>query len=114
MPTERIATPPELDFSQARPLPLAWRDNCYAGWDGRAEITFPHSGIGLRIEAGSLFQHLMFYCDPAKTFFCVEPQTQATGALNRVAHNDKDDLGVLLLKPGESAEAEVSFILLKI
>jgi aldose 1-epimerase len=110
VPTERIATPPELDFSQARPLPLAWRDNCYAGWDGRAEITFPHSGIGLSIEASSLFRHLMFYCDPAKTFFCVEPQTHATGALNRVAHNDKDDLSLLLLKPGESAEAEISFI----
>lgn len=110
VPTERIATPPELDFSQARPLPLAWRDNCYAGWDGRAEITFPHSGIGLHIDASSLFRHLMFYCDPAKTFFCVEPQTHATGALNRVAHNDEDHLGVLLLEPGESAEAEISFI----
>ena len=52
----------------------------------------------------------MFYCDPAKTFFCVEPQTHATGALNRVAHNDESRLGVLLLEPGESAEAEISFI----
>jgi aldose 1-epimerase len=82
---------------------------CYAGWDGRAEITFPHSGVGLRIDASPLFRHLMFYCDPAKTFFCVEPQTHSTGALNRLANNVKDDLGVLLLKPGESAEAEISF-----
>jgi aldose 1-epimerase len=108
--TERIVTPPELDFSHARPLPLAWRDNCYAGWDGCAEINFARCGIGLRIEAGSLFRHLMLYCDPAKTFFCVEPQTHAAGALGRIVRNDEDGLGVLLLKPGESAEAEISFL----
>jgi aldose 1-epimerase len=108
--TERIATPPELDFSTARRLPEAWRDNCYGGWDGRAEITFPQSGIGLRIEAASLFQHLMFYCDPAKPFFCVEPQTHAAGALNRIVENEESNLGLIVLKPGESAEAEMSFI----
>ena len=108
--TERIATPPELDFSAARHLPAAWRDNCYGGWDGRAEITFPQSGIGLRIEAASLFQHLMLYCDPAKPFFCVEPQTHAAGALNRIVENEESNLGLIVLKPNESAEAEMSFI----
>jgi aldose 1-epimerase len=107
--TERIATPAELAFSQARPLPPAWRDNCYGGWDGCAEITFPHSGIGLRMEASSLFRHLMLYCDPNKAFFCVEPQTHAAGALNRLVNNNHDNLGMFVLKPGESAEAEISF-----
>jgi aldose 1-epimerase len=108
--TERIATPPELDFSAARHLPPAWRDNCYGGWDGCAEITFPQSGIGIRIEAAPLFQHLMLYCDPAKPFFCVEPQTHAAGAWNRIVENDQSNLGLIVLKPGESAEAEMSFI----
>jgi aldose 1-epimerase len=108
--TERIATPRELDFSAARQLPLAWRDNCYGGWDGCAEITFPQSGIGLRIEAAPLFQHLMLYCDPAKPFFCVEPQTHAAGALNCIVEHDESNLGLIVLKPGESAEAEMSFI----
>ena len=108
--TARIATPPDLDFYQARPLPQTRHDHCYAGWDGYAEITFPNSGIGLRIEAGPLFRHLMFYCDPGKTFFCLEPQTNAVGALNRIVDNANDDLGIFVLKPGESAEAEISFI----
>jgi aldose 1-epimerase len=108
--TERIATPPELDFSKAPPLPPSWRDNCYGGWDGCAEVTFPHAGVGLRIEAGPLFRHLMLYCDPGKPFFCVEPQTNAAGALNRVIDNDQEDLGIFVLKPGESAEAEIAFI----
>jgi aldose 1-epimerase len=108
--TERIATPPELDFSPARPLPRTWRDNCYAGWDGCAEITFPRSGIGLRIEAGPLFRHLMLYCDPDKPFFCVEPQTHAAGALNRIVNNGEDCVCMVVLKPGESVEAEMSFV----
>jgi aldose 1-epimerase len=108
--TERIATPAELDFSAAQPLPPAWRDNCYGGWDGRAEISFPQSGIGLRIEAASLFKHLMLYCDPAKPFFFLEPQTHAAGALNRIAENEESNLGLIVLKAGESAEAEMSFI----
>ena len=108
--TERIATPPEVDFSQTRPLPRSFLDNCYGGWDGRAVIRFPHHGIGLRMEAERLFGHLMLYCDPAKTFFCVEPQTHAAGALNRLACSDEDPPGMLVLKPGESAEAEISFV----
>jgi aldose 1-epimerase len=108
--TERIATPPELDFSRPRPLPTAWRDNCYGGWDGSAEITFPSLGIGLRIEAGPQFRHLMLYCDPGKPFFCVEPQTHAAGAMNRIPEKDENDLGLLLLQPDESAEAEMSFL----
>jgi aldose 1-epimerase len=110
MATERIATPPELDFSRTQPLPRSFLDNCYGGWDGRAVITFPHSGVGLRMEANSLFRYLMLYCDPAKTFFCVEPQTHAAGALNHLTHNYEDSLGMLVLKPGESAEAETSFV----
>ena len=107
--TERIATPPELDFSLAQLLPSSWRDNCYGGWDGRAEITFPQNGLGLRIEADRQFQHLMLYCDPDKPFFCVEPQTHAAGALNRIEENEESDLGLLVLKPSESVEAEMSF-----
>lgn len=109
-PTERIATPPELDFYQARPVPHSWRNHCYGGWDGHAEITFPHSEAGLRIEAGPLFRHLMLYCNPRETYFCLEPQTHASGALNRVEQNDDEDLNVIVLKPGESIEETISFI----
>jgi aldose 1-epimerase len=110
VPAERLATPTDVDFSQARPLPQTRLDNCYSGWDGHAEIRFPRSGIGVRIEASTLYRHLMLYCDPEKTAFCLEPQTHAAGALNRMVNNDEDDLGLFVLKPGESAEANVSFI----
>lgn len=107
--TDRISVPIELDFGEERLLPRTWRNNCYAGWDGLAELKFPDSGFGLRIEADPIFRHLMLYADPNQSVFCVEPQTNAVCALNRIGSDD-EDLGVLLLEPGASAEGEISFV----
>ena len=108
--TVRITLPPELDFSQPKALPHRWRNNCYSGWDGRADVCFPRSGFGLGIEADAVFRHLVLYIDPDKGIFCLEPQTHATGALNRLGDNLEDDFGIIVLEPGESAQGAVSFI----
>jgi aldose 1-epimerase len=107
--TDRIATPDELDFSQARLLPKGWRNNCYAGWEGIAEIMFPDSGFGLRIEADPPFRYLMFYSDPNKKYFCLEPQTHVVGAFNRIGRQSDSDLGVFFLEPGQTVEGKISF-----
>jgi aldose 1-epimerase len=107
--TDQIVVPPELDFSKLKPLPKTWRNNCYSGWDGHATIRFPNVGFGLHIEADPVFRHLMLYCDPSKPVFCLEPQTHASGALNRLDDRDAD-LGVAMLARGESIEGTVSFI----
>lgn len=108
LPTDRITLPPELDFSTARSLPQTWRNNCYSGWDGYAEILFHGSSVGLRIEADAAFQHLMLYCDPSKPTFCLEPQTHAAGALNRPG-DDAQSLGLVILEPGETTMGTVGF-----
>jgi len=104
-----ITVPPELDFANGRPLPGGWRNNDYGGWDGEAIIRFPTRGVGLRIKANPVFNHLMLYADPTKPYFCVEPQTNASGAFNRGRWNDPEE-GVILLAPGESATGTVSFM----
>ena len=109
LPTDRISLPPELDFSHPKRLPRRWRNNCYSGWDGRAELFLPH-GVGMSIQAESVFRHLMVYSDPQKRVFCLEPQTHATGALNRIGEYANDDLGIIILEPGESAQGAVSFL----
>jgi aldose 1-epimerase len=107
--TDRISIPPELDFAQGRPLPTAWRNNCYSDWEGVAEILFPKLGIGLRIEADPIYAHLLLYCDPGRTDFCLEPQTHAVGALNRIDRNEKDGLGLRILRSQESFVGAVTF-----
>ncbi|MER9641429.1 MULTISPECIES: aldose 1-epimerase [unclassified Mesorhizobium] len=104
-----ITLAPELDFADGRPLPGGWRNNDYGGWSGEAEIRFPTRGVGLRIKADPMFKHLMLYADPAKPYFCVEPQTNASGAFNRGRWDDPEE-GVIVLAPGESAAGTVLFM----
>jgi aldose 1-epimerase len=104
-----VTLPPELDFAESRGLPGGWRNNDYGGWGGEATICFPTRGAGLRMRADPIFKHLMFYADPAKPYFCVEPQTNASGAFNRGRWDDADE-GVIVLTPGESAAGTVSFM----
>lgn len=107
--TERLATPPELDFSAARRLPGSWRNNDYGGWRGTAEIRWPSRKVGLRMTADPIFAHLMLYADPEKPYFCVEPQSNAPTAFNRLAGGDVDGLGITILDPGEAMQGAVAF-----
>ena len=54
IPAEPIA--PIQDFSHGRPLGDQDFDTCFAGWDGRATISWPGSGVrahvGVRLDAG--------------------------------------------------------------
>jgi aldose 1-epimerase len=107
--TEAISIAPQLDFRSARLLPTTWRNNDYGGWAGTAEVRYPSRGVGLRIDADPVFRHLMFYADPTKSFFCVEPQTNAVCAFNRAEEGDADELGILVLNPGDTAQGTLRF-----
>ncbi|MEO8882981.1 MAG: aldose 1-epimerase [Devosia sp.] len=107
--TERLATPPELDFVLRRTLPDTWRNNDYGGWNGGAEIRFPSRGVGLRIEADPVFGHLMLYADPIQPFFCVEPQSNAPCAFNR-SGAAAAGMGTIVLAPGESVAGSIRFL----
>lgn len=104
-----ITLPPELDFAENRPLPGGWRNNDYGGWSGEATIRYPARGAGLRIKADPVFKHLMLYANPTKPYFCVEPQTNASGAFNRGGWDDPQE-GVIVLGPGERAAGTVLFM----
>ena len=106
---DRISLPPELDFRTARGLPRGWRNNDYGGWEGSARLTFRTRAVELRLQADPVYRHLMVYADPTKPYFCIEPQTHASGAFNRPEGFTDSAEGVIILAPGESAEGTVHF-----
>jgi aldose 1-epimerase len=106
--SDRISLAPEIDFARGASLPAGWRNNCYGGWNGLAEIRYPTRRFGLKIEADPIFQHLMLYADPEKPYFCLEPQSNASCAFNRKARRD-DSLGIAILAPGESLSGMLRF-----
>lgn len=109
-----VTVPPELDFRSARRLPGGWRNNDYGGWDGVATIAYPARRLALRMRADRVFKHLMVYADPAKTVFCVEPQTNASGAFARPDGFTDPAEGVIVLPPGASAAGSVQFDVLRL
>jgi aldose 1-epimerase len=57
--TPAVPIPPELDFSPMRPLGDTMLNHCFAGWDGRATIRWPRSGVTLSLEAGEPLRHVI-------------------------------------------------------
>lgn len=107
---ERVSLPPEVAFDPPRGLPNRWRCSDYGGWDGAATIAFPGRGVGLRIEGDKAYRHLMVYADPTQPVFCIEPQTNGSGAFNREGAFTDAEEGLALLGPGESLIATLRFL----
>jgi aldose 1-epimerase len=107
LPARRIAVPPEWDHTSGQRIGGASLDNCFAGWDGRAHIAWASGGPGLTIEADGPFRHLIVYTPPGHDFFCVEPVSHVTDAINRM--DAVPNHGMQILAPGETLRGEVTF-----
>ena len=111
MPGGRGPIPADVDFADGRALPRRWLNNGFTGWPGQARITWPEQKLSLRISASSAFRHYFVFMsdktfepDFAGDYFCFEPMThQADG------HHAPDLGGLVLLKPGECVQGQVTF-----
>jgi aldose 1-epimerase len=99
----------EADYERWREPPREYRNDCYAGWSGRAEIAWPGVGIGMMIEADRIFRHLMFHVPRHDMHvFCLEPQTNAPCAFDGLEEG-RAAPGVIVLAPGESVSGTIRF-----
>ena len=95
--------PPAWDHAAGLPVGAAALDDVFAGWDGTAEI-----GLGARVvtlTASAIFRHLVVFTPPGADFFCVEPVSHATDAVNRPEPASVTGLAVLV--PGVALEGEL-------
>ena len=83
LPTEVVplASRPDWDFSHAAPLPDAWVNNAFEGWNGRASIVQPDDAIVVTVEASPSLNVFVLY-SPARDadFFCFEPVSHPVDA----------------------------------
>ncbi|MFI5001776.1 MAG: aldose 1-epimerase [Reyranellales bacterium] len=98
LPVERIAVPPEWDFTASRRIDDLVLDNCFDGWDGRAIVSWPRRKLRLELAATEPFRHLVVYIPRERPFFCVEPVSHANG-----------QLGASRLAPGATLAGEIVF-----
>lgn len=92
------------DFSAARILPAAGFDTCFAGWDGKARLSWPGSAISADIECDDPLRHLILFTPPDESFFALEPVSNANNGFNLLADGIADT-GVEILASGQSMAA---------
>ncbi len=96
--TQRVAVPPDWNFSSPRKVDAVVLDNCFDGWDGRATVVWPRQQLQLELTASEPFRHAVIYIPPGRPYFCVEPVTHANGKV-----------GEALLAPGATLAGEIVF-----
>lgn len=99
IPARREAPTGDFDFSAAKEVDGVTLDNAFAGFGGRAELTFPDRGLALKLGAEALFTHCVVFVPPEKDFFCVEPVSHMPDAINRMPQ--VRDHGLRILAPNE-------------
>jgi aldose 1-epimerase len=108
LPTALVPATPPRDPRAGLAVDEVALDNCFAGWNGRAEIDWPERGARLSMRAEGPLGFLVVYTPPGEPYFCAEPVSNATDAFNLAAAG-RDDTGMVVLAPGEEASARVSF-----
>ena len=111
LPTDPLRTPRELDFTAPRLLPRTWRNNCYSGWDGSAEVAQPDLGYRLLMQSSPNLGELMFYVPLEGGRFALEPQSHTSGATSAGTGNSVAN-SLLCVRPAERVDGWVKLTVL--
>jgi aldose 1-epimerase len=99
LPTERTAVPEDWDLRAGRRVADLALDNVFTGWSGEAVVTWPERAARLSLSATQpLLSFLVVYTPPQRDFFCVEPASHCTDAVN-LAREGVAETGLRVLAP---------------
>lgn len=76
------------------------------------QVQIDTENLSIDIFMSKVFSHLVVYTPPGAEFFCVEPQTCSTDAINLYTEGHVANSGLQILRPGESESGEVRFKLI--
>ena len=83
-------------------------DNVFTGWAGEAVVTWPERAARLRLSAVQpLLSFLVLYTPREHDFFCVEPASHVTDAIN-LAREGVAETGLRVLAPDARRAAHMS------
>lgn len=109
MPIRHVAVPPILGLQAGLKVESHALDNVLTGWAGEATIRWPERGVSLTMAAEGPFRFLVLYTPPGEDYFCAEPVSNCTDAFN-LASGGRSDTGMIVLEPGATVSARVTFL----
>lgn len=108
LPENKQPVPAAWDFSTEKRLAPLDLDHGFAGWNGKATMRWPETGIRLTIEADPVFSHVVVYVPAGRDFVCVEPVSHVANAVNLAAAG-RTDTGLQVLEPGATLAGQMRF-----
>ncbi|KUR79406.1 aldose 1-epimerase [Novosphingobium sp. FSW06-99] len=87
-----------IDWWHGEPVGARAVDTVYTGRIGALRIVWPETGLALTIEPSANLPCTVVYTPQGEDYFCVEPVSHATDAIN---HPERGD-GMTWLAPGET------------
>jgi aldose 1-epimerase len=111
LPVSHETVPAAWDHAAGRPVGSVVLDNCFTGWDGRADVagTGLGTGLSLSLTADTAFRNLQVFTPPGATAFAAEPVSHAPDAINRPGLPPGQAMHVLA--PGETLAGNLVFSL---
>lgn len=96
---------PELDYSKPRPVPLDLRhDTCCSGFDGKATIEWPQSGVKLAYACAENVTHFVYFNPTDRPVWAAEPAANANNGVNLLDRGDTSH-GVIVVPAGEAVRS---------
>jgi len=100
LPTEQVPAPQIFDTSGEPPVAAgAGIDHCFTGWNRKAYLTLPSSGMRLALSASEQMRWFHLYIPRGRSFFCAEPVTQMPDPFRQPR---LEQTGIVQLAPGET------------
>lgn len=108
LPREHAAVPSDWDLTSGRRVADLALDNVFTGWAGEAVVTWPERAARLHLGATQpLLSFLVLYTPRERDFFCVEPESHVTDAIN-LAREGVAETGLRVLAPDARRAARMS------
>ena len=110
LPRKRVTCPEHWDLRQNPLVETLECDNQFEPWDGKAKILWPDDSVSVELNASKNLNRLVVYAPKNEDFFCVEPTSHITDALNPSSKGmSLEDTGIDVLGPLETIEGWMTF-----
>ncbi len=104
IPTERMRLREDIDFSSIKKTHGLTLDNCFDGWNGQAEISWPGLDGTISMDTDPKLSQLVVYIDRKNEFFCLEPVSHVNNAVNMGPTH-----AMSVLESGATLESTITF-----